>query len=157
MSDETVRLTYAEIAKARGITQAAAKRMAIRHRWPKQVGNDGLSRVQVPATLVRDTGGDTNGVSGVVAGAPQAFSLDEPRLRAAVAAGADTVSVLRETITDLRAELREAQERVAGLRAKVVAARYARELMAVELREARAQVARLTERLARRRWWGWRP
>src|SRR3954468_485754 len=54
MSDETVRLTYAELARARGITQAAAKRMALRHRWPKQIGNDGLSRVSVPASaLVR--------------------------------------------------------------------------------------------------------
>src|SRR3954469_22562272 len=54
MSDETVRLTYAELARARGITPAAAKRMALRHRWPKQIGNDGLSRVSVPASaLVR--------------------------------------------------------------------------------------------------------
>src|SRR4051812_45127947 len=56
MSDETVRLMYTELARARGITQAAAKRMALRHRWPKQVGNDGLSRVSVPASaLVRQT------------------------------------------------------------------------------------------------------
>src|SRR5215203_1468389 len=54
MSDETVRLTYSELAKARGITLAAARRMTLRHRWPKQIGNDGLSHVLVPASaLVR--------------------------------------------------------------------------------------------------------
>src|SRR3954470_3081268 len=102
MSDETVRLTYAELAKARGITQAAAKRMAMRHRWPKQIGNDGLSRVSVPASaLVRDTGADDNVTTGVAiavvsddaTGAPQVFALDEMRIRtivdAAVAAGDD--------------------------------------------------------------------
>jgi hypothetical protein len=55
MSDdtpETLRLTYAELAKARGITLAAARRMTFRHRWPKQIGNDGFTRVMVPVTAV---------------------------------------------------------------------------------------------------------
>src|SRR5690242_4668236 len=114
MSDEMVRLTYAELAKARGITQAAAKRMAIRHRWQKQIGNDGLSRVSVPASaLVRDTGDDTGvaievdigGDPGDVAGAPQVFALDEARLRSlidtAVAAGDDARAA---TVSDALAD-----------------------------------------------------
>src|SRR4051812_40563914 len=52
MSDETVRLTYSDLAKARGITLAAARRMTLRHKWPKQVGNDGLTRVSVPASAL---------------------------------------------------------------------------------------------------------
>src|SRR3954451_501786 len=52
MSDETVRLTYSDLAKARGITLAAARRMTLRHKWPKQVGNDGLSRVSVPTSAL---------------------------------------------------------------------------------------------------------
>src|SRR4051812_299215 len=121
MSDETVRLTYAELAKARGITQAAAKRMAMRHRWPKQVGNDGLSRISVPASaLVRDTGGAIDGDTPD----PGGLLVDEVTIKriidTAVAAGDDaraaTVSaaladirqvmpVLREAITSLRVEL----------------------------------------------------
>src|SRR4051794_4708053 len=49
---ETVRLTYSEFAKARGITLAAARRMTLRHRWPKALGNDGLTRVSVPAAAL---------------------------------------------------------------------------------------------------------
>lgn len=53
MSDETtVRVTYAELAQARGITIAAARRIALRRRWPKVVGNDGLSRVTVPESAL---------------------------------------------------------------------------------------------------------
>jgi hypothetical protein len=54
---DTLRLTYAELAKARGITLAAARRITFRHRWPKQIGNDGLTRVTVPATAVVSTVG----------------------------------------------------------------------------------------------------
>src|SRR3954468_7243179 len=110
MSDETVRLTYAELAKARGITPAAAKRMAMRHRWPKQIGNDGLSRVSVPASaLVRDTGADSHGntdaASDAVIGAPQVFALDETRIRtiidAAVTAGDDArVATMSAALAD---------------------------------------------------------
>src|SRR4051794_3889953 len=53
MTDETsVRLTYAELAEARGVSLGAARRMVHRHKWPKQVGNDGLSRIVVPAEFV---------------------------------------------------------------------------------------------------------
>src|SRR4051794_40578870 len=69
MSDETVRLTYSELAKARGITLAAARRMTLRHKWPKQVGNDGLSHVLVPASALArpeydGTGSGTDGAPG---------------------------------------------------------------------------------------------
>src|SRR4051794_8520652 len=69
MSDETVRLTYSELATARGITLAAARRMTLRHRWPKQIGNDGLSRVLVPASALTrpeydGTGAGTGDVPG---------------------------------------------------------------------------------------------
>src|SRR4051812_1230881 len=49
---DTVRVTYAELARARGVSMAAARRLAQRHRWPKQIGNDGLSHVVVPATYL---------------------------------------------------------------------------------------------------------
>src|SRR4051812_9765383 len=50
--DDTVRLTYAELAEARGVSLGAARRMVYRHRWQKQVGNDGLSHILVPRAFV---------------------------------------------------------------------------------------------------------
>jgi hypothetical protein len=49
-ADDTRSLTYAELGKARGISTASAKRLAPRHGWHKEPGNDGLARVRVPAT-----------------------------------------------------------------------------------------------------------
>src|SRR4051812_4239356 len=52
MSDDTVRVTYPELARARGVTVMSAKRIALRHRWPKQIGNDGRTRVIVPVSAL---------------------------------------------------------------------------------------------------------
>ena len=41
-------MTYAELAQARGISLASARRLARRHHWPRQVGNDGVVGVIVP-------------------------------------------------------------------------------------------------------------
>src|SRR4051812_29299073 len=50
--DDTVRLTYTELAEARGISLASARRMVHRHKWPKQIGNDGLTRVSIPVSAL---------------------------------------------------------------------------------------------------------
>ena len=42
------RMTYAELAEARGITTGSAEQLARRRRWPRQLGNDGMVRVMVP-------------------------------------------------------------------------------------------------------------
>jgi hypothetical protein len=42
------RMTYAEIATVRGISVPSARRLVLRHRWLRQVGNDGIVRVTVP-------------------------------------------------------------------------------------------------------------
>src|SRR5215217_844328 len=87
MGDETVRLTYSELAKARGITLAAARRMTLRHKWPKQIGNDGLTRVTVPASaLARSehdgTGDGTNDITAAVKSLSDAVaSLGEQLVR----------------------------------------------------------------------------
>lgn len=49
-------VSYAELAKLRGITKASATRLAMRRAWDRQPGNDGLARVAVPiAALKPDT------------------------------------------------------------------------------------------------------
>jgi hypothetical protein len=53
VGDGSRRMTYAELAEARGISLASARRLARRHQWPRQVGNDGVVRVIVPLGQVR--------------------------------------------------------------------------------------------------------
>jgi hypothetical protein len=48
VGDGARRMTYAEIAAVRGISVSSARRLVLRHRWPRQVGNDGVVRVTVP-------------------------------------------------------------------------------------------------------------
>src|SRR3954471_9193780 len=151
MSDETVRLTYAELAKARGITPAAAKRMAMRHRWPKQIGNDGLSRVSVPASaLVRDTDDTTNGDIGVDIPRHGGLLVDEATIKriidAAVAAGDDArAATVSDALSGIRQIVPVLQEAITSLRVELTAERDRAERAEKRVRELEA-----------RRWWHWR-
>ena len=46
MADRWV--TYAELAELMGCPSGAARARAVRRRWRRQIGNDGLARVLVP-------------------------------------------------------------------------------------------------------------
>ena len=48
VGDGARRMTYAELAAVRGISITSARRLVLRHRWPRQIGNDGIVRVTVP-------------------------------------------------------------------------------------------------------------
>ena len=52
VGDGARRMTYAEIAEARGISLPSARRLVLRHRWLRQTGNDGVVRVTVPLTAL---------------------------------------------------------------------------------------------------------
>ena len=70
VGDGARRMTYAELAAVRGISPASAKRLAQRHRWGRQVGNDGVTRVTVPLSALVNTVKEksvTSDVSGDVA------------------------------------------------------------------------------------------
>jgi hypothetical protein len=172
MGDETVRLTYSELAHARGITLAAARRMTLRHKWPKQVGNDGLSRVSVPVSALArpdDAGtgdmrhaGTANG-TGTAAGNGKDDTPGD---------GTDDITAavrsLGDAVTSLTAQLIREQERAdrAEGRAQdaesrtVEAERRVQELaekLEAEMIEHRQVVTLLTQQLAARRsWWPWR-
>jgi hypothetical protein len=47
------RMTYVELAAVRGISLGSARRLVLRHRWPRQTGNDGIVRVTVPLTAIQ--------------------------------------------------------------------------------------------------------
>src|SRR4051812_45028432 len=119
MSDETVRLTYSELAKARGITLAAARRMTLRHKWPKQVGNDGLSHVLVPASAVarpehNSTGSSTDDASGDIRHAGTAAGRVNG-ISAAPGDGTDDITAavrsLSDAVASLGAQLMRERER----------------------------------------------
>jgi hypothetical protein len=55
VGDGARRMTYVELAQARGISPASAKRLTQRHRWGRQVGNDGVVRVTVPLSVLVNT------------------------------------------------------------------------------------------------------
>lgn len=46
--NETRWLTYEDMGVALGITSESAKRLAMRHKWPRRPGNDGRALVAVP-------------------------------------------------------------------------------------------------------------
>ena len=48
MADETKWVTYDELAAALGIAPDSARRLVARKRWPRQTGNDGRARIEVP-------------------------------------------------------------------------------------------------------------
>jgi chromosome segregation ATPase len=57
-------MSYAELGRLRGISAASAKRLSNRRRWVKRSGNDGTTRVAVPAAeaVSRETAsGDVSG------------------------------------------------------------------------------------------------
>jgi nucleoid-associated protein YgaU len=51
MDDERA-MTYAELAQARSISVASARRMVLKFKWRRVVGNDGLARIMVPASQI---------------------------------------------------------------------------------------------------------
>jgi hypothetical protein len=115
MSDETLRLSYSELAQARGVTVATARRMTLRHKWPKQLGNDGRTRVLVPASAVGTagtTGPDTATVEPVGDATAAAVLAGTAELR-------DAVAALRDALAALGAQLTREQERADRAEARV--------------------------------------
>src|SRR3954452_6369998 len=173
----TLRLTYAELAKARGITLAAARRLTFRHKWPKQIGNDGLTRVSVPATAVdstvdidadRDVDRDTDSTvrestednshtiqadTGILSDIMSALLTDSMRSVAALEAG---MMSLREQLDRECQRADTAESRVEEYRHHVTAERERSAQLLEELSEQRRITAMLVEQLGRRRWWRWR-
>lgn len=54
MPDVDLVLTYSEIAARLGIKLPSARRLVLRRKWPKVVGNDGTVRVRVPKDFFDD-------------------------------------------------------------------------------------------------------
>jgi hypothetical protein len=104
-------MTYAELAANRGISKRSAMRLALRHRWPRRRGNDGMARVGVP------TGADK---SPERQSERPATTADSPTVRA--------IAALETAVVALRSELERAHAETAEARQQVEALRQARKL-----------------------------
>lgn len=132
---DTRSLTYAEIGKARGISAASAKRLALRHSWRKVAGNDGLARVSVPVTWL-ETSPET----------PLAISPVTPK--ANVTGDVSPVTVPVAWLIEARADAARKEGEAAAAQAELerLAAAHRAELE----RLAAAHAAELTRALADR-------
>jgi hypothetical protein len=106
------RLTYAELADARGISKASAERLARRKGWARVLGNDGVVRVVVPPDAVG--GGPPRKQLRKFA---QLSSPDVPPLTAA-----DMAAAIREAVTPLSAALARSEARADSLQAELAQA-----------------------------------
>jgi hypothetical protein len=134
VAEDGVWMTYGEVAVARGVKRSAAIKLAQRHKWRKQAGNDGLARVLVPGDMAKpgDRARDVRAdvpihVSGDVAAYTVAFESALAALREAQdreRAGwteertrlADTIDGLRQDLEVARMALAEAEADAAELR-----------------------------------------
>ena len=107
VGDGARRMTYAELAAVRGISQPSAERLARRRGWPRQVGNDGVVRVLVPLTEARNI--STSAASGV---APVRLAASPPASPGQMAPDdKGHVRGLRGAIETLREQLAKADQR----------------------------------------------
>jgi hypothetical protein len=124
VGDGARRMTYAELAQARSISVASARRLARRHQWARQVGNDGIVRVTVPLGQLRTVPGpkpekpaETDDSVGL--GQAQALShgTDPRTTESGPRPGPGTADPLAQAVEALREQLGIANRRIDELQA----------------------------------------
>jgi hypothetical protein len=153
-------MSYAELGRSRGISAASAKRLSNRRRWRKQAGNDGTTRVAVPANeaVPRET------ISGDVPGDISFYARALAVLEAALIEAnkrADAAQMLAERtlaeFAEAGARADRERERVTDLQGELEAARGdAQEAAQAADELRRANEARKARGRLRRAWDGWR-
>jgi hypothetical protein len=106
VGDGARRMTYVELAQAREISLASARRLARRHHWPRQAGNDGVVRVIVPLDQVRTGPGQAYAGPGRTDPGPEADRpMPADRLAQAVDGLRDQLARAEVTIAFQRREI----------------------------------------------------
>src|SRR4051812_45127561 len=129
VGDGNRRMTYAELAEARGISLLAARRLTLRHHWPKQSGNDGLVRVSVPLSALTKPG-----KSAPVRGPTSDTTSSES---GAVSDTARAIRALESAVDGLREQLMIVNQRLDHERERADQAAQQIETLHTELAEAR--------------------
>ena len=133
-------MTYADAAVRLGVSLEAARRRAIRGKWPRMPGNDGRTRVQVPDEL---------------------HPLRTPDVRGTESeAVSEVVSALKSHIETLKADIERLTAERQADRDELAAARAAADKATAELVELARRLAQIAEGQAepepsRRGLWGW--
>jgi hypothetical protein len=168
-------LSYPELARLRGINLTSAFRLAKRHGWRRQKGNDGKLRVLVPAldrTIDLDKSGDqgrtTPGKDNDLAQVVAAIRSD---MMEVVKPLQDAIAVLEVQLTEANAradraeaDRRQAEQAAVGERARAEVLRDERDKAKEAARivtdaldvAKRADEARRGKGRLRRAWDGWR-
>jgi hypothetical protein len=142
VGDGARRMTYAELAAVRGISLPSARRLVLRHHWPRQTGNDDVVRVTVPLAALAKAAGQAEFRDTVT---PAAVShATDPMTARPDTASDPTTDTLSLALDSLREQLGIANGRADR------AERRVDELLAA-LAEARRQLLEVLT--ARRCWW----
>src|SRR5688500_7179049 len=127
VGDGARRMTYAELAQARQISLASARRLARRHHWPRQVGNDGIVRVIVPLRHLQTGPGPAQAMSDGTKPTPESdIPGTRPMLASATAHGTGpgtealsrAVDSLRELLVIANSRADRAEQRADTERAR---------------------------------------
>lgn len=146
----SLRLTYAQLAEARGISKASAERLVRNRKWPRLLGNDGVAIVIVPPGEAAP--GASPGSWGGKPGRrrpprnpPPDHAPDPlPDFRGMIEAA---VAPIRAQLDHERARADQAEETAAALRAELVDLRMAEQAAANLAEYGTAQAADLRKRL----------
>jgi hypothetical protein len=140
---QSLRLTYAQLAEARGISKASAERLVRSRKWPRILGNDGVAIVIVPPgeTFPGSGGGSGSGKPGRHR-RPRTLPHDPPPDTLLDIRGAIEVALapLREQLEHERGRADRAEQHIEAIRNELTEARVAE-------RGAIAEAADLRRRL----------
>jgi hypothetical protein len=159
VGDGARRMTYAELAAVRGISPASAKRLAQRHRWGRQVGNDRITRVTVPLAFLEkpfffkenDVAPDNRAVSPMTGMTSPGVADDvADDIAPVTAALAQAVKTLSDQLEIANGRAGRAEGRIDELLLALADARTAALISANDAAALRTQLALLTDR---RPWW----
>ncbi len=128
MSDQW--LSYADAAKALGMTPESVRQRARREAWRRQIGNDGRALILVPMDTARIPAGDTPG--------------NPPASRPALRPERDT-AVLRAQLQEIEARAAELRSDLERERTERLQERERADRLASEITDLARQLAKITE------------
>ena len=133
-------MSYAEVARLRGISRASAVRLAQRRGWERRVGNDGLTKVAVPAGEEAEAEEEGPTVEALQAElAALAAELADERERRARAEG--EAMGLRAALDRVTPALESSQRDIVAAREDARGAREANQMTREEAAFLRGQIA----------------
>ena len=135
-------LTYEDMGAALGITTESAKRLAMRHKWPRRPGNDGRALVAVPEERLEEA-------SQVVPGDITGDDTDDAIPDAAGDVSDDGRSDARALIGYLERRVEELTDDLADTRNELRAARFEADTLRVQAGRADVLVALIETERAR--------